>query len=192
MSVRVSTNKRWGFLEVDIRVRLPDGTRYRERAKAPVQSRSGARRWGEERERFLALHGPLQPKKEVVTVAEFKPRFIDGYAKANRQKASGIAHKEAYLRLYVLPLLGTKRLDAITDEDIQRLKATMERKNAKTVNNALSVLSKMLKVALEWKVIDRLPATIRLLKPGSAEMAFYEEEDYERLVEVPLTWMSAR
>jgi len=181
--VRVSTNKRWGFLEVDIRVRLPDGTRYRERAKAPVQSRSGARRWGEERERFLALHGPLQPKKEVVTVAEFKPRFIDGYAKANRQKASGIAHKEAYLRLYVLPLLGTKRLDAITDEDIQRLKATMERKNAKTVNNALSVLSKLLKVALEWKVIDRLPATIRLLKPGSAEMAFYEEEDYERLVE---------
>ena len=92
----------------------------------------------------------------------------------------------------MLPLLGTKRLDAITDEDIQRLKATMERKNAKTVNNALSVLSKMLKVALEWKVIDRLPATIRLLKPGSAEMAFYGEEDYERLVEVPLTWMSAR
>ena len=80
MSVRVSTNKRWGFLEVDIRVRLPDGTRYRERAKAPVQSRSGAKRWGEERERFLALHGP--PKKEVATVAEFKPRFIDGYAKA--------------------------------------------------------------------------------------------------------------
>jgi len=30
---------------------------------------------------------------------------------------------------------------------------------------------------------DRVPATIRLLKPGSAEMAFYEEEDYERLVE---------
>ena len=116
----------------------------------------------------VGTSGTLVRVKEVVTVAEFKPRFIDGYAKANRQKASGIAHKEAYLRLYVLPLLGTKRLDAITDEDIQRLKATMERKNAKTVNNALSVLSKMLKVALEWKVIDRLPATIRLLKPGSA------------------------
>ena len=39
---------------------------------------------------------------------------------------------------------------------------------------------------------DRLPATIRLLKPGSAEMAIYGEEDYERLAEVPLTWMSAR
>jgi integrase len=83
----------------------------------------------------------------------------------------------------VLPLLGAKRLDAITDEDIQRLKARMERKNAKTVNNALSVLSKMLKVAVEWKEIDRLPAAIRLLKPGTSEMAFYEEEDYERLVE---------
>jgi len=59
----------------------------------------------------------------------------------------------------------------------------MEKKNPKTVNNALTVLSKMLKVALEWKVIDRLPATIRLLKPGNTEMQFYEEEDFERLVE---------
>jgi len=166
MSVRVSTNKRWGFLEVDIRARLPDGTRYRERTKAPVQSRSGARRWGEERERFLALHGPVQPKKEVMTVAEFKPRFMDGYAKANRLKASGIAHKEAYLRLYVLPLLGAKRLDAITDEDIQRLKARMERKNVKTVNNALSVLSKMLKVAVEWKEIRSVPACDSLAQAG--------------------------
>ena len=32
-------------------------------------------------------------------------------------------------------------------------------------------------------MIDRLPATIRLLKPGNTEMEFYEEEDYQRLVE---------
>ena len=57
---------RKGFLEVDLRVRLPDGTRYRERVKSPVQSRSGAKRWGEERERFLALHG-AQENKEVPT-----------------------------------------------------------------------------------------------------------------------------
>src|SRR2546421_9123968 len=59
----------------------------------------------------------------------------------------------------------------------------MERKNYKTVNNALTLLSKMLKVALEWKVIDRLPATIRLLKPGHTEMEFYEEDEFVRLVD---------
>ena len=31
MSVRVRENKRRGWLMVDIRIRLPDGTRYRER-----------------------------------------------------------------------------------------------------------------------------------------------------------------
>src|SRR5471030_691409 len=184
MSVRVAKSATWGFLEVDIRVRLPDGTRYRERVKSPVQTnKSGARRWGEERERFLALQGPQQPKKEVPTLAEFKTRFMDGYVKANRLKASGVAHKETYLRLYVLPLLGGKRLDEITDEDVQGLKATMESKNPKTVNNALTVLSKMLKIALEWKVIDRLPATIRLLKVAHAEMEFYEEDQFVQLVD---------
>ena len=82
MSVRVSKSKKWGFLEVDIRVRLPDGTRHRERTKSPVQSRSGARRWAEERERYLALHGHSQPQKEVPTLEEFSKRFIEDNAKA--------------------------------------------------------------------------------------------------------------
>jgi hypothetical protein len=65
MSVRVAVSRK-GFLEVDLRVRLPDGTRYRERVKAPVQSKSGAMRWGEERARFLMINGPTEPKKEEV------------------------------------------------------------------------------------------------------------------------------
>jgi hypothetical protein len=36
--------------EVDIRGRLPDGTKYRERVKAPVPTRSAALRWGQQRE----------------------------------------------------------------------------------------------------------------------------------------------
>jgi len=59
----------------------------------------------------------------------------------------------------------------------------MGKKNPKTVNNALTLLSKMVKVALEWKVIDRLPATIRLLNPGHTEMEFYQEDDFVRLVD---------
>src|SRR3954453_22451589 len=82
MSIRVAVS-RWGFLEVDIRVRLPDGTRHRERVKSPVQSRSGAKRWGEERERFLAINGVTQ-KKEVPTLEDFETRFISQHIEANR------------------------------------------------------------------------------------------------------------
>jgi len=131
----------------------------------------------------MTANGIYAPRKEVQTLEEFKKRFTQGYMTGNRLKASGVAHKETYWRLYVEPLLGKKRLDEITDEDVQRLKASMGKKNPKTVNNALTLLSKMLKVALEWKVIDRLPATIRLLKPGHTEMEFYEEDDFVRLVD---------
>ena len=38
--------KQMGF-EVDIRIRYPDGASLRRRVKAPVDSRSAAKRWGE-------------------------------------------------------------------------------------------------------------------------------------------------
>jgi len=50
-------------------------------------SKTNAKRWGEERERHLLQHGPPAPtEKEVPTLQEFAPRFIDGHAKANRRK----------------------------------------------------------------------------------------------------------
>ena len=87
-----------------------------------MTSKSAAQRWGEDRERHLVLHGPRQPKKEVPTLGAFRDRFLDGYARANRQKPSGIAAKETILNVHLVPQLGAKTLDAITSEDIQRLK----------------------------------------------------------------------
>ena len=102
---------------------------------------------------------------------------------ANRQEPSGIDIKETYLRLYIGPLVGKKPLDKITDEDLQQLKANMQHLSPKTANNALTVLAKMLRVAVEWKVIDRMPATVRLLKVTHTEMEFYQEHDLARLLE---------
>ena len=79
---------------------------------------------------------------------------MDGHARANRQKPSGIAAKEMILRVHLLPALGHKRLDAIKSEDVQRLKRNLEAKSPKTVNNVLAVLSVLLKKAVEWEVID--------------------------------------
>jgi Phage integrase, N-terminal SAM-like domain len=107
---------------VDISFRLPNGRRHRERTKAPVNSKSGALRWGQDRERHLLQHGPNQPNKEVLTLEIFSSRFIEGYAVANRQKPSGVAAKQTILNVHLVPALGTKRLCAITNEDIQRLK----------------------------------------------------------------------
>src|SRR5579864_9249992 len=60
-------------------------------------------------------------------------------------------------------MLGSKKLDTITTEHVQRLKHALQHRSGKTVNNVLSVLNVMLKKAVEWDVIDQLPSSIRLL-----------------------------
>ena len=188
MSVTVRPYRRGGW-EVDVRVVLPDGTKRRERKRAPVSSKSGAVRWGQARERAILIHRPAtpRPRKEVPTLQAFAPRFMNGHARANRQKPSGIASKETILRVHLVPFLGSKRLDAITNEDVQRLKTALGAKAPKTVNNVLTVLSGLLKAAVEWNVIDRLPCTVRLLKVPRSSAAFHDFETYERLVETART-----
>jgi hypothetical protein len=102
------------------RITVARGTERREcsRAQSPRRSVGGGR------ERHLILKGPTRVSKEVPTLHEFAPRFVEGHAEANQQKASGIHAKRVILRVHLLPFLGDKRLDAITTEDVQRLKST--------------------------------------------------------------------
>ena len=124
------------------------------------------------------------PPKEVPTLREFVSRFLDGHPRANRQKPSGIAAKEMILRVHLVPALGHKRLDAIKSEDVQHLKGRLSTKAAKTVNNILAVLSILLKKAVEWDVIERMPCRIKLLPIEKGAAAFHDFEEYERLVDV--------
>ena len=185
MSVRVVPYRTGGW-EVDIRVVLPDGSRRRERKKLALSSKSGARRWAEARERTLLTHRPAdapKPRKEVPTLQEFAERFLDGYARANQHKPSGIASKETILRVHLVPFLGAKRLDAIRNEDVQRLKARLGTKAPKTVNNVLTVLNTLLKTGVDWDLIDHAPCSVRLLRAPVPVAAFHDFDAFERLVE---------
>lgn len=154
MTVRVREWKKGnqvGF-EVDIRFTYPDGVLLRQRVKAPVESKSAAKRWGEAREHELLrrpspvlLKRQEEQRKEVPTLREFGPRFILNYVKANRHKASSVATKESIFATHLYPALGGRKLDAIGEEQVQHLKATLAAHSRKTVNNVLSVLNKTLR-----------------------------------------------
>ena len=186
MSVTVRSYVNGGW-ELDIRVQLPDGSVIRERKKAAASSKQAAQKWAESRDRVLLVHGKPKPAKEDVqkipTLREFGLRFLDGYAKANRLKPSGIASKETVLRVHLAKAFGDKRLDEISTEDVQRLKAALAERAPKTVNNILTTLSVVLKTAVEWGVIERVPCSIKLLKPPKGEASFHDFEEFERLVE---------
>jgi integrase len=175
---------RGGGWEVDITIRLPDGSQYRERKRASRFSKSAAHRWAEDRERYLLQHGPPKAKREVPTLETFAPRFVDGHPRANRHKPSGINAVESILRWHLVPALGSKRLDAISNEQVQRLKLALANRAPKTVNNVLTVLSTLLKKAVEWGELERLPCAIKLLPNPKKTMGFHDFDQYERLLTV--------
>ena len=182
MSVGVRPYRRGGW-HVDIRLVLPDGKRFRERKVFKTASKSAAQRWGQERERHLLRSGPPQHTKEVPTLEAFAPTFLDGHARANRQKPSTIAAKEMILRVHLVPRLGSRRLDTITNEQVQQLKRALSAKAAKTVNNVLTVLNVLLKTAVEWAILKQMPCTIRLLPVPKTSATFHDFDDYEQLVD---------
>jgi hypothetical protein len=102
MSITLRPYRRGGW-EVDITLRLPNGSQHRERKRASHFSKSAAQRWAQDRERYLLQHGPPIPEKEVPTVETFAPRFVDGHPRANRQKPSGIAATESIVKWHLLP-----------------------------------------------------------------------------------------
>ena len=127
--------KPMGCWEADVRLPLPSGEFYRERVRVPVSGRTSAKRWADAREAEVitlarlgldaqairarlsgteAANGPRVP-----TLAEFRERFIE-HAKANRQKASTVYAKECILRVHLVPVLGTKRLDEIAERTSRR------------------------------------------------------------------------
>ncbi len=168
--------------EVDVQVVLPTGEAIRERKKSPVSSNTGSREWGERRAVALARLGVKTKAKEVPTLREFGPRYIEEYARANRQKPSTVIQKERMLSYHLYPRFGAQRLDQAGDADVQKVKATLSHGNPKTENNVLVVLSTLLKAAVKWKVIDRLPCTIELLRVTNGTVEFYEPSEFERLV----------
>ena len=85
--------------------------------------------------------------------------------------------------LLLVPLFGTKTLDTIMSEDVQRLKSHLRDRAPKTVNNVLTVLNMLLKKAVEWEAIDRMPFTIRPLPIPKPSAGFYDFDEYEQLVD---------
>jgi hypothetical protein len=102
--IKISKHKtKAGKFVVTIRGRTPDGESFRDRRVAPTSSKSGTERWAQDRERFLLTGGAEKAKtktkiKEVPTLAEFEPRFIEQYAIANRLKPSTVDTYRTRLR----------------------------------------------------------------------------------------------
>ena len=190
----IKVRQRGDRIQYDIRFKWPDGTEYRERKNAPVSSKSGAKRWAEDRERELLARGRaayevdkappvVAPASKVPTLEAFWPTVYRDWYKAQRKKASAIDAADSIFRNHLKPALGGKRCDDILNADVAALKGRLVDAKPKTVNNVLSVLSRTLKCAVKWGVIAAVPCSFDLLKVAPSDFEWYEVHEFRRLVE---------
>ena len=159
-----------------------DETTLRKRIISPATSKSASKRWGEDLERKLLLAGPKKPKGEAPTLEEFSKTFMEDHPVANKHKPSGIAAKETIFRVHLIPFLGTKQLDKITNQDVQKLKGRLKNKAPKTINNILTVLNTALKKAVDWDLIELMPCKVELLKVPDQEADYFTFAEYKSLI----------
>jgi integrase len=180
MAVRKEPDR--GYV-VDFYFEPANGRRKRVRKKAPVQTKRGAEAY-ERQLRDSMLQKETEEKEEVPTMKTFSKEFTEIYVK-NNNKPSVQADKRSILDNHILPALRNRRLDEIGVRDVERIKRRLldKGRSPKTVNNVLSVLSKLLDYAVEVELIEQKPR-ISLLRVAPSKRDFLDFDEYERLVAV--------
>jgi integrase len=127
-------------------------------------------------------------KAPVKTFKEFAPDFLKAIETLCKDKPRTIAfYNERMRRLLDFPELVKCRLDKIDEELIEKLKHQRTRQISRlrkalsvaSINRELATLRRMLRLAQEWKLIDRVPR-IRLFR-GEENRDFvlnYQHEEW--------------
>lgn len=178
-----AVTERW-FVDVDFE--LASGKRERVRKVSPVQTRRGAEEFERQIRQALLDGSYFKPAEEVKAVPTFDA-FQDEFlieAEVNN-KPSTVYAKRSMLALHLTPFFGPMRLDEIGAADIEQFKALKlaERQSKKSINNMLTALRRLLNLALEWNVIEKVPKVRGFkskvdLVPTDAFLDFDEERRF--------------
>ncbi|MBU4574656.1 MAG: integrase arm-type DNA-binding domain-containing protein, partial [Desulfarculus sp.] len=86
----------------------------------PAEARKEARLHLADADRGMDPAETRTEARKASTVAEFAQRYLLEHARPKKKPLS-VAKDEQLLRLYILPALGTHKIDAITKRDVARL-----------------------------------------------------------------------
>ncbi len=168
---------------VDVKVVGKDGRRRRVQRVSPIQNRRAAEKLEHElREELLNADDRKPSAVESPLFADFAKEFIDTYATPNN-KPSEVESKRMILRVHLVPVFGNLRLDQIglAEIDAYKAKKLAAKVAHKTINNHLTVLRKMLAVAIAWERLAVAPP-IKWLKPPPPEFDFLTYDETTRLI----------
>ena len=177
----------------DFRFKHPDGSSERFRIDSPVNTKRGAEQHEREVRRQLqdgTYRSEEKPTDEVMTLAQFQKSFLTD--SANNNKPSSLNSKEYILRLHLVPFFGSMRLDEIGPEEIETYKKEKQAEeiepgprpklqSAKSINNHLAVLRKLLNLAVDYKKLAHAPK-VKAMRLGEQDYDFLTFEEAQRFL----------
>lgn len=139
----------------------------------------------------------IQDRKPVPTFREFAPRFEQAIETECSEKPRTVEFYKAKLRTLVADApLAASRLDSIDEAAIEsykqaRVRVVSRRKmplSAGSVNRELATLRRLLRLAHEWKVIQRVPRVhlLRGERQRDFVLTYTQEKPYLDMAPAPL------
>lgn len=178
MAVRI-IKKSW---YVDLRFNYQ---RYRK--KSPENAKAGAVAYEAVLRQKLARGEIIDgtgTAQQAETFRRFSRKWFKEYVVPNN-KPAGQRTKKYILSAHLVPFFGDMSLEEITTQRIEQYKAAQMKHGTitnKTINNHLSVLSKCLAVAHEWKVMKTPSPKVKWLKCPPPQTNYLSPEECELLL----------
>lgn len=157
------TKRKDGRYQAAVYVLQPDGTRARKFAYGKTWAECDAKR----RVLLSKVDQGVPVPTRSDRLSEWLPYWLDNFVKP-RRKLSTYDKYEAHVRLYLVPMIGTKRLESLGVADVRRFLVQLERKTtAATAKESHRVLRTALTAACREELVSRNVAS--LVEPPQAK-----------------------
>ncbi|MFD4583206.1 tyrosine-type recombinase/integrase [Streptomyces sp. NPDC058434] len=145
-----------GRYEARVYVPQPDGTRKRKTVYGSTWEECDTKRQELVRRDRQGIPTPTRSAK----LSEWLPYWLEQYVQP-RRKLSTYDKYESHVRLYIVPLLGTKRLESLSVADVRRFITRVQNvQTAATAKEAHRVLRTALTAAVREELITRNVASL--------------------------------
>ncbi|MEU1231459.1 tyrosine-type recombinase/integrase [Streptomyces sp. NPDC005828] len=150
------TQRKDGRYQAAVYVLQPDGTRARKFAYGKTWAECDAKR----RTLLDKVDNGIPVPTRSMKLSEWLPYWLDNIVKPRRKKTTA-AKYEVHVRLYLVPLIGSKRLESLSVADVRRFLVQVEKKtSAATAKESHRVLRTALTAACREELVTRNVATL--------------------------------
>jgi integrase len=120
-------------------------------------------------------------RKPVTTMADLFAEYLEKHARPKKARRS-VAEDECLWRLHLEPALGDLKLDRIGQRDLDGFMAKMKPKPG-AANRSMALISKMMSLAVAWKLRADNPAATVDRYPENRKERFLSTDEAERVLQ---------